>query len=140
MSSETKQSLPLLFALAFVVLGALMWVVVLRRRVHKQTEIIRQKLQVEATLKERYVELFENANEVVYTHDLSGRITSINKAGELLLQHLLGLALDLLSADVHTVHRGNYAASGRTGQEAGAADSRNQRNCHHGGDEDEKAA
>ena len=56
-----------------VVLLALAWVAVLRRRVARQTRIIRQKLQAEATLKERYVELFENANDMVYTHDLTGR-------------------------------------------------------------------
>jgi PAS domain S-box len=31
---------------------------------------------------ERYRELFENANEIVYTHDLSGRLSALNKAGE----------------------------------------------------------
>ncbi|MCX5768755.1 MAG: PAS domain S-box protein, partial [Candidatus Hydrogenedentes bacterium] len=31
---------------------------------------------------ERYRELFENANDVIYTHDLDGRFTSLNKAGE----------------------------------------------------------
>lgn len=31
---------------------------------------------------ERYRELFENANDIVYTHDLAGRFTSLNKAGE----------------------------------------------------------
>jgi diguanylate cyclase (GGDEF)-like protein/PAS domain S-box-containing protein len=31
---------------------------------------------------ERYRELFENANDLVYTHDLDGRITSVNLAGE----------------------------------------------------------
>jgi diguanylate cyclase (GGDEF)-like protein/PAS domain S-box-containing protein len=31
---------------------------------------------------ERYRELFENANDIVYTHDLDGRITSMNIAGE----------------------------------------------------------
>jgi len=31
---------------------------------------------------ERYRELFENANDIVYTHDLEGRITSMNIAGE----------------------------------------------------------
>jgi len=31
---------------------------------------------------ERYRELFENAHDLVYTHDLDGRITSINIAGE----------------------------------------------------------
>ncbi len=30
---------------------------------------------------ERYRDLFENANDIVYTHDLSGRFTSVNKAG-----------------------------------------------------------
>jgi two-component system, cell cycle sensor histidine kinase and response regulator CckA len=33
---------------------------------------------------ELYRELFENANDIVYTHDLEGHVTSINKAGELL--------------------------------------------------------
>ncbi len=30
----------------------------------------------------RYRELFENANDIVYTHDLQGRFTSINKAAQ----------------------------------------------------------
>jgi PAS domain S-box-containing protein len=30
----------------------------------------------------RYRELFENANDLVYTHDLQGNFTSLNKAGE----------------------------------------------------------
>ncbi|MDQ3134525.1 MAG: PAS domain S-box protein, partial [Acidobacteriota bacterium] len=31
---------------------------------------------------ERYRELFENANDIVYTHDLAGNFTSLNKTGE----------------------------------------------------------
>jgi PAS domain S-box-containing protein len=31
---------------------------------------------------ERYRELFENANDIVYTHDLAGNFTALNKAGE----------------------------------------------------------
>lgn len=31
---------------------------------------------------ERYRELFENANDIIYTLDLDGRLTSLNKAGE----------------------------------------------------------
>jgi PAS domain S-box-containing protein len=73
-------------ALGFVALAASAWVAVLRRRVQRQTEIIRERLQREAALKERYEDLFENANDMVFTHDLTGRITSINKAGERLLQ------------------------------------------------------
>jgi len=34
---------------------------------------------------ERYRELFENANDIVYTHDLAGNFTSINKAAERVL-------------------------------------------------------
>jgi PAS domain S-box-containing protein len=72
--------------LLVIVLAAFTWVGVLRRRVQQQIGIIREKLHAEAALKERYVDLFENANDMVYTHDLSGRITSINQAGERLLQ------------------------------------------------------
>ena len=76
-------ALGVLFA---VVLAAFAWVVFLRRRVHQQTQIIEEKLQAEAALKERFLELLENANDVVFTHDLSGRLTSINSIGEQLLQ------------------------------------------------------
>ncbi len=31
---------------------------------------------------ERYRELFENANDILYTHDLDGNFTAVNKAGE----------------------------------------------------------
>lgn len=81
-----KRLLWMVAILCLIVLGAFVWVGVLRRRVQKQTGIIRQKLELEAALKERYVDLFENANDMVYTHDRTGRITSINKAGEQLLQ------------------------------------------------------
>jgi PAS domain S-box-containing protein len=78
----------LLWAVAIlvgVVLASLLWASVLRRKVAQQTAIIRQKMELEARLKERYRDLFESANDMVYTHDLSGRITSINVAGEQIL-------------------------------------------------------
>jgi PAS domain-containing protein len=31
---------------------------------------------------QRYRELFENANDIIYTHDLAGNITSLNRSGE----------------------------------------------------------
>lgn len=64
------------------VLATLLWATILRRKVRQQTAIISEKLTLEASLKERYRDLFESANDMVYTHDLSGRITSINVAGE----------------------------------------------------------
>ncbi len=72
--------------LMLAVSAALGWVALLRRQVRGQTQIIRRKLEDEAALEERYRELFENATDMLYTHDRSGRITSINQTGERLLQ------------------------------------------------------
>ena len=58
------------------------WVVVLRGRVREQTEIIRAQIQREATLEDRYRDLFENANDIVFSQDRSGRLTAINRAAE----------------------------------------------------------
>ena len=48
------------------------------------SEIAERKRSSEALREseERYRELFENATEIVYTLDISGNLTSINKAGE----------------------------------------------------------
>jgi PAS domain S-box-containing protein len=98
-----KKVLWIAFALSLLTVAAFSWIAVLGRRVQKQTGIIRQQLQVEATLKERYQDLFENATDMVFTHDLSARITSINKAGERLLQRnrneILSVKLPDLLAD-----------------------------------------
>ncbi len=72
----------MMLAIAF----ALAWVALLRRQVLTQTQLIREKLEDEAALEERYLNLFENANDMVYTHDQAGRITSVNQTGERLLQ------------------------------------------------------
>ncbi len=79
----------MLWAVALLIgiaLLALIWVALLRRRVNQQTQIIREKLQAEAAIKRRYEDLFENANDMVFTHDLEGCLTSINAIGEQLLQ------------------------------------------------------
>ncbi|HEV2493064.1 MAG TPA: ATP-binding protein [Terriglobia bacterium] len=68
--------------LGVAILAAMGWVGVLRGRVAKQTGIILERLQREVALEERYRDLFENATDVVYTHDLEGRMTSFNRAGE----------------------------------------------------------
>lgn len=67
-------------------MAALAWVGLLRRQVRTQTQLIRQKLEDEAALEARFRDLFENANDMVYTHDREGRITSMNQSGERLLQ------------------------------------------------------
>jgi PAS domain S-box-containing protein len=66
--------------LAVLVLGG--WVCALRRVVARQTRLIQNKLRREAALQSRYQELFENAGDIIYTHDLEGRFTSMNKTAE----------------------------------------------------------
>lgn len=47
---------------------------------------------------ERYRELFENANDFVYTLDLGGNFTSINKAGERIIGHTRDEVLSMNTA------------------------------------------
>jgi PAS domain S-box-containing protein len=76
------RALTALGMLALVVLAILAWVAVLRRRVQNQTELIRRKLEREAALEQRYHNLVESANDIIFTLDLQGILTSLNKAGE----------------------------------------------------------
>ncbi len=59
-----------------------LWAEFLRRRVRSQKTLLQEWARREVGLKERYAELFENANDVVFTTDLSGKLTSINRAAE----------------------------------------------------------
>jgi PAS domain S-box-containing protein len=64
-------------------------VLFLYRGVEAQAALLKRQLESEHALAERYHELFENASDMVYTLDLDGRVTSMNKAGEA----MTGLAL-----------------------------------------------
>ena len=68
--------------MGIVILVSAGWAFALKRRVHEQTGIILRRLQHEVVIEERYRDLFENANDIVYTHDLAGNLTSLNRAGE----------------------------------------------------------
>ena len=63
-------------------LAALMWSVSLRRRVKEQTVQIREQVAREVELQNRYKELFENANDLVFSMDTEGYFTTLNRAGE----------------------------------------------------------
>jgi two-component system, NarL family, sensor kinase len=78
---KMKQLAPLLIFLSWF-LGPLAWLVFLRRRVREQIRLFREWLHREAALKEQYRDLFENANDIIFTCDLDGGFTSLNKAGE----------------------------------------------------------
>ncbi len=65
-----------------VLFGAAGWGLTLRRQVQVKSELIRQKLEQEAALEERFRTLVNNANDIVYTHDLAGNMSSLNQAGE----------------------------------------------------------
>ncbi len=68
-----------------VIMGALMlaaavWLSVLRRRVARQTRVIRERLEREAALEQRYRDLVENAIDLVCTLD-TGRPVHVSKRG-----------------------------------------------------------
>ena len=106
----SRHTFMLLGGMMLAIVFALAWVALLRRQVHRQTRLIRQKLEDEAALEERYSNLFENANDMVYTHDLEGRITSINQTGERVLQRnrdqiLQRKIVDLVVTEEHAAAR-----------------------------------
>jgi PAS domain S-box-containing protein len=93
---------------ALVVTAAtLFWTLRLQRLVHERTaelEAKNRELERESGDRrdalEAYRELFENANDIVYTHDLAGTFTSINKAAERVLGYTHEDVLTLTVRDV----------------------------------------
>ena len=110
-----------------VMLGAS---VSLRRKVKEQTHRIREQLQRETALEERYRSLFENANDVIYTHDTTGRLTTLNQAGERALgvrreQALTANLRDFVVTEQHAEFEG-WMARQAAGHSAGAFELRIQ--------------
>lgn len=65
-----------------LIIISFLWSEILRRRVRNQTRLLQEWARREVALKKQYQELFENANDLIFTTDMEGRLTSINKAAE----------------------------------------------------------
>lgn len=74
----------------------------LEARVAERTAALTSTHAALAASEARYRELFENATDIVYTHDLQGRFTSINKAAERLSGYSFAEALRLHVSQVVT--------------------------------------
>jgi len=101
-----KRMLRIIAILAALVLASSLWVVALQRQVAEKTESMRDSLQREAAARERYQELFENANDMVFTCDLEGHFSSLNRAGRRMtgceLPELLKMSLSDILAPEHS--------------------------------------
>jgi PAS domain S-box-containing protein len=90
-----QRATQVLGGMAVLVIAGLGWILALRRRVTEQTHTIRQRLDEEQALSAKYQELFETANDVVVTCDVEGRLTAINRAGQLVTGYTPETALGL---------------------------------------------
>jgi PAS domain S-box-containing protein len=61
-----------------LVLTGLLWAAIIRRDVRRQVDAIRTR---GGLLEEYYRELFENAHDILFKHDLDGNLMWLNKAG-----------------------------------------------------------
>jgi PAS domain S-box-containing protein len=80
-----KRILVVVDGLAGAILLVSGWAILLKLQVRRKTEQIRQRLEKEAELEQRFRDLVENANDMICTFDRDGRFTSLNRAGERIL-------------------------------------------------------
>jgi PAS domain S-box-containing protein len=85
--SALAAALLVLVALAF---GG--WIQVLRRRTREQA-LIQDRLRCELALERRFADLVQHAHDIIYTHDIEGRLTSLNPAGERVTGYACGDAI-----------------------------------------------
>jgi PAS domain S-box-containing protein len=107
---DIKRMLRIIAMLAAVALATTLWAFLLKRQVAEKTDSIRDSLEREASARERYQELFENANDMVFTCDLDGHFTSLNKAG----RRMVGCDLpDVLRMNLTQILAPEYSALAR---------------------------
>jgi diguanylate cyclase (GGDEF)-like protein/PAS domain S-box-containing protein len=77
---NSKRAANIVSGLIFATLAVIVWVLILRRRVRKQTRIITEKLKNEMALEERYRNIFERNLTGLYVAAQDGRILDCNDA------------------------------------------------------------
>jgi diguanylate cyclase (GGDEF)-like protein/PAS domain S-box-containing protein len=77
---NSQRAFIIMFGLGLAMCAVAAWVVILRRRVHRQTEIITKKLKNELALEERYRTIFERNLTGLYVAESSGRILDCNES------------------------------------------------------------
>ena len=73
-----SRALWLLAILLGVFFGAVVWVALLRRRVHAQTDLLRAQFEKENELRRRVYEMFYNATDAIFSFEPSGKLIEIN--------------------------------------------------------------
>ena len=86
-----------------IALAAMLWVLVLRRKVRHQTAVIRQQIETQAALAERYRELVANADDMIFSFDARGVFGMTNASGETITgyprEEFVGMRLAELAAE-----------------------------------------
>ncbi len=72
----------LIFFLAVAVFG---WVQVLRQQIARQSQELTLQQQQSSSLQSEFQQIFENANDLIFTADLQGNFTAMNPAAEEIL-------------------------------------------------------
>ncbi len=83
----TTEALWAFIIIGFTSLMAIIWAIFLRGRVQEQTGVLLRRLQRIAALEEQYRDLFENANDMIFTLGLRGHFTTLNQAGERITEY-----------------------------------------------------
>jgi PAS domain S-box-containing protein len=81
-----------LLLLGALVASGMVWIALIRRSSGRRLDTLRHR---ESALEEHHRDLFENAHDILFTHDLEGRILSLNRAGEEILGYSRAEAVQL---------------------------------------------
>ena len=77
-----ERTIKLVAGLGVLILLGLVWVAALNHQVKQQTKMLRERYDRESALQHQYLDLFENAKELVFTLKPNGEFITLNKATE----------------------------------------------------------